>query len=258
MQAVLMQRAGKDVHDFKYEWLHTLNLNYGLMEDVEIGAQFGYRQLRSIFVDDIRPAFVGSEDRPSDGVSDMQLSGRWRLMHDPFELYVLAGVGIPIGQTNNHDLLGRRYEPEFQPCSGGWSSSVGFGLAKSWGPLSGRFEAQETLRFEGQHEYKFGDVTALRLGASYQLPLPSSLPPVTVSSDLLTTFYEPDVDHGETIGAHRAKLLFWVPGISFEPIHGLSVNITAPLPVMQNWAQHQKIDYAVQISIAYTFSLLGR
>ena len=40
---------------------------------------------------------------------------------------------------------------------------------------------------------------------------------------------QPDVDHGEHIGAHRAKLLFWIPGISFEPIHGLSVNITAPL-----------------------------
>jgi hypothetical protein len=257
LEAVLMHRQGKHVHDFSREWNYNVGLTYAATNDLEISAQIGYRDLRSVFVDDVRPAFVGSHDRDSSGIGDTELGVRWRLLRDPLDVYVLAEVGIPTGETHEKDLLGRRFEPEFQPGSGGWSTNLGFGVAKAWGSFSARFEAAHTLHFEGERDYEFGDSTNLRFGTFYCLTLPQPWPAIVFSSDWLAQFNEPDIDRGEVLGGHRAKLLYWIPGISFEPMRGLSVSVTAPLPVHQHWVQHQELDYVVQLSVSYTFPLTG-
>lgn len=253
LQAVLMGRQGKHVHDFSQEWLYHISLAYGATDDIELSASVGFRDLSSVFIDDSRPAYVGSHDSDSAGLGDLELGVRWRWQREPYEVYLIADVGIPTGDTGNRDRLGRRFEPEFQPGSGGWSTSLGIGIAKQWGPWSAHFEAQHTLRFEGEHDYEFGDSTQLRLGGSYQLPLEVDWPKVVLLGDVVAQFNEPDVDNGVTLGGHRAKLLFLVPGIAVQPNASWTYSITAPIPVYQDWALHQEIDYSIRFSVGYSF-----
>ncbi len=253
LQAVLLGRQGKHVHDFSQEWLYHVTLAYGATDDVELSFSVPFRDLRSVFTDDSRPAFVGSHDSDSSGLGDLELGVRWRLQREPYEFYLIADVAMPTGDTGNRDRLDRRFEPEFQPGSGGWSTSLGFGIAKQWGPWSAHFEAQHTLRFEGEHDYEFGDSTQLRLGGSYQLPLDVEWPKVVLLGDVVAQFNEPDVDKGVTLGGHRAKLLFLVPGIAVQANSNWTFSITAPIPVYQDWALHQEIDYSVRFSVGYSF-----
>lgn len=253
LQAVLMDRQGKHVHDFSQEWFYHVTLTYAATDDVELSVSVPFRDLTSVFIDDSRPALVGSHDKGSSGLGDVELGARWRFLRDPVELYLITGVGIPTGDTHNRDRLGRRFESEFQPGSGGWSTTVGLGIAQQWGPWSAHLEAQHTLRFEGERDYEFGDSTQLSLGGSYQLPPREGRPNVVLLGDLLAQFNEPDVDRGAIQGGHRAKLLFLVPGLALQWAEGVTVSVTAPIPIYQDWALHQEIDYSIRFSIGFSF-----
>lgn len=253
MDAALKGRRGKHLHNFSQEWMHHIGLVYGLTDDLEVSASLAFRELRSVFIDDSRPAFIGSHDNNSSGLGDLELDMRWRVLRDPFELYLIAGVGIPTGDTHNKDMLGRRFEPEFQPGTGGSSTTLGLGMAKIWDRWKVHFEVQHTLKFEGERDYEFGDSTQLRFGGTYQLPLPQSYPPIVLMGDVIAQFNEPDVDRGLIIGGHRAKILYLVPGIAGQLVPNLTWSVTAPIPVAQDWAFHQEIDYSIRFSVGYSF-----
>lgn len=253
LEAVLLDRQGRHVHNFSQEWFYHVSLAFGATDDLELSVSVPFRDLRSVFIDDERPALIGSHDSDSSGLGDVEVGARWRLMRDPFELYLIADVGIPTGDTHNRDRLGRRFEPEFQPGSGGWSTTLGMGVAKQRGPWSAHFEAHHTLRFKGERDYEFGDSTQLRLGGSYQLPLRKDWPALILLGDVIAQFNEPDVDRGVTLGGHRAKLLFLVPGIAIQPSPNLTFTVTAPIPVYQDWTFHQEIDYSIRFSIGFSF-----
>jgi len=107
--------------------------------------------------------------------------------------------------------------------------------------------------FEGERDYEFGDSTQLTLGGSYQLPPREGWPGVIVLGEVLAQFNEPDVDRGVIQGGHRAKLLFLVPGIAVQLRDGVTMSVTAPIPVYQDWALHQEIDYSIRFSLGFSF-----
>ncbi len=253
LEAVLLSKQDRHLHDFAQERFYHLSLSYGVTDDLEAGLTLPYRDLRSIFIDTSRPAYIGDHDADSAGFGDVEFDLRWRLVRDPVEFYLLAGVAMPTGERNNEDRLGRQYEVEFQPGTGAWKTTVGLGVARHWGRTSLHFEATHAMSEEGSQEYTIGDSTQIRFGGTWAPPLPENVPPIVLFGDILAQFNEPDVDNGETVGGHRAKLLYLVPGISFEPVERLSISVYAPIPVAQDWADHQEIDYSVRFSVGYSF-----
>lgn len=183
-----MDCEGKHVHDFSQEWFYHVSLAYGVTNNIELSLSLPFRDLRSAFIDDARPAFIGSHDKDSAGIGDLEIGARWRWQKEPYELYLITEVDIPTVETHNRDRLRRRFESEFQPSSGGWSVTLGLGIAKQQGLWSSHFEALHTLKFEGERDYEYGDSTQIRLGGSYQLAGSEGQSSVVLLGDIIAQF----------------------------------------------------------------------
>ena len=162
---------GRSVHSMDYLFSSSLSLGYGLTDDLTFSARIPYMKRSNIREGELTgdgDTEVGQHGS-SDGLGDLVLLGKWRVMKEPVEISPILGVKFPTGDTHEKDRSGARFETEHQPGSGSWDGLFGLALTKHAGKWTWSASGLYTLVTQGAQDTNLGDRAILGIGAAYRL-----------------------------------------------------------------------------------------
>lgn len=243
----------------RYSLLETIELAYGLTDDLQLGVSFGYYQ-----ADDLREGHIHGDGSYGyhnygdiGGPTDPWLSAKYRVLkHRGGHLAVLGGVKFPLGDDDEFGNGGRRsLEPSLQPGSGAFDYMVGVAYSR-WltSHLSLDTSAQYTFRTRHDH-YEIGDRYDMGTALSYRLTEASSdFPQWSVVMEGNLRDLQKNDEGGSKVPNSGGTAYFLSPGVRLGLCDGLTLRLAVPVPVIQELNdEQQETDYKVTTGVTYAF-----
>ncbi len=228
----------------------TLAWQLGLRHDLQVGVALP-------FVSHDR-AGIGL-DADADGVSDIDILGKWRFyrfdaLGVALNVSVIGALSLPTGD-DDVTAGGARLEPELQPGSGGFDPALGIGVTHE--PERWRFNAAGLYRWRTDTDTdgaRLGDELVCELAAGNRFWL-EPYPGPFMRLDVIGRYYHegrsrlqgPLADSG---GARATLGLNW----AFRPRPALDLQLGVEFPFWQDVHGTQLgDDWAVDMTIGYRF-----
>ena len=246
---------GGHLHGTIDEWFIIQRIGYEISADLGVGVSQNFRRLRDRNVTD--PLNQGVEQK-AQGFGDIVLDIKYRFMRQgdtfPVDLSVYANIKAPTGENDERDPFGVLFDTHDQPGSGSWDGGMGIVASRRWGRWSASGSFGFSIRGEGDREFKSGDSVRLTLSAGRQL-LPECWGWKMDANLGVSGIYEYEGrDMGEVDRNHGGKFVVVEPSIAVHPINRLTLTVSAPLPVYQEFnGTHQKQAYGIQFNIGVRF-----
>jgi hypothetical protein len=217
--------------------IETASISYGVCDSFQLGASFGY-YWGSNFVDAESDGMGGAESATADpdGITDLWLSGKFRLMHGSAgHLAAIGAVKFPVGDDDEKLSNGEPLEPSSQPSSGAFDYQLGLAYSRY---LSSRVtldaSAAYTLRTE-HDEFQVGDRADAGIACAYRFTEDvRSFPNVSVSLELLGVWLDKDEDGGVANENSGGETLYVAPGARVRFDEHIAFAIAPAFPLAQD------------------------
>jgi hypothetical protein len=257
-QAEAAQRAlQSDGFDaINHAFLNTVSAAYGLASDLQVGATIGYYS--GIEFVSAEPDGMGGVDEGTAnprGLTDLWLSGKWRVMHgEPGNLALMFGLKLPTGKDDVLLSNGEPLEPSSQPGTGAVDGQLGIAYSRF---LTSRvtLDASFAYTLRGTHDdFQVGDRMDAGLAFAYRLTESvKQFPNFSVSAELVDVWIGKDDDAGVKNENSGGNTLYLGPGFRtrFSPNVALSVGAGIPIAQALNGDQ---VETTVKASAALSFS----
>lgn len=261
--------ADEDVHSTGSLLSPSINIAYGITDDLTVGASLPYVERN-----DIRAAHnnagVGEVEFAGDssGVSDLTLFGQYRFFqNDTVDIAVIAGIKIPTGDSNEREAEGELFETEHQPGSGSWDPFAGIAFNRKFERAGISANVLYTFTTEGDQQTELGDIFNYNFALSYRAISPEDghdhhqhqhalniLDYVDLALELNGDVREQTEISGEEEDHSGGHTLYLSPGIRVGLGHRWSVYTSFGLPIINDYHGWQsEPDYRIIGGLSITF-----
>lgn len=238
--------------------LATLSLAYGVTEDFQLGASWGWYQGQDFIDAEFDSGAGTTESAKADpaGMTDLWINAKYRVLRgEPGNLALLAGVKLPTGKDDEQLDDGEELEPSSQPGSGSvdWQGGVAWSRFLT---SNVTIDASALYTLRTPHErFAVGDrmdagvAVAWRLTDSIQ-----QFPQVSVFAEANVVWLGKDEDDGAKNGNSGGTTLYLTPGarVRFSP--AVSLTIAPSFPVVQDLNGEQvETRYKVAATLDFSF-----
>ena len=235
----------------------STSLTYGVTDDLQVGALWGY-YWGDNFIDATSNGMGGAESGTvdPDGLTDLWLSSKWRIMKGaPGNLSLIGGVKFPVGKDNIHLSNGELLEPSSQPGSGAFDFQLGAAYSRFLtSNLTIDASAIYTLRTE--HDgFKVGDRLDFGAALAYRLTEDiKQFPNVSVFGEVLGVVLQKDDDHGDLNPNSGGTTVYLSPGVRVRFNPKVALTLASAFPVLQDLKGDQiKTEYKVAATLSFSF-----
>lgn len=242
--AIVERSGGDHVHydSLDYAILTTLDLQYGLVADFQIGAQIGYyrgEKFREAHLHEDGDAEIHQAN--VDGLTDLWLTAKWRILKGaPGHLSLMGGVKIPVGDDNERFSEGDLVEPSSQPGTGAWDFRLGVAYSRY---LTARLtlDASATYTFRTEHDdFKVGDRLDAGLALNWRLTESiRAYPQWSVFAEVLYIWIGRDQEGGEDQRNTGGSFVFVQPGLRVRFTENFALVGAVAVPVCQELYEDQ-------------------
>ncbi len=235
-------------------FITSLELSYGLLEDLQINLGIGY--------------FVGhdflSADREDDGsvsiaharptgFTDLPLTLKYRLLKGkPGNLAVIAGVKFPTGRTNVHLTNAGLLSPTDQPGTGAFDYLLGLAYSRF---LTSHLtiDASALYTFRSRHnDFRVGDRFDAGLAFAYRLTESiKKFPQFSVFAELNDVYLARDTDGNAKDPNSGSNTVYFTPGGRVRFNSHLALTVAPSFPIFEHLNGNQG---EVRVKLAATLS----
>lgn len=238
----------RDVHGLNHEEFYLMTLGRGVTDDFDLALSIPIVSKTFGQIDDHDA--LGRKEH-SDGLGDVRLTGKWRLLKSDWQLALLVGAKFPTGETSNRDKSNAKIETELQPGSGSWDGDFGVVLSrtldKGWF-FSTSFEY--FLKGEGATDRKLGDVFRYSAGVSKAVNEHIHL----VLETNVEWALKDRARNDDRVFDSGGTSIFLTPGIDIAVTDQWMVYVAAPVPVFQDLGgEHEEIKFSLLAGTSYRF-----
>jgi hypothetical protein len=258
-------KAGSHFDTVDRTFLYTVDIGYGVTDDLTVGASIGWFEAINFRQADFGHGHGhghGHDDEVEilranpDGITDLWLFSKYRFFRGPQGHYaVLAGVKFPTGVDDRKNTAGEKLEPVDQPGSGSYDFLTGLAysrwITKDWTLDT---NIQYIYRTEGSRNFKIGDRMDWNIATAYQVIPVNKYPNVAPVGEINVRYLFRDEEDGRKERNSGGTTVFLSPGVRIGITPRFGIGISAPFPVFQNLhGVQQKTDFKVAVAIGYIF-----
>lgn len=230
--------AAGDIDVLDHSLLHGVSLAYGVAENVQFSASFGYYSASGGGTFRYDPEGGGlsrSTNRPA-GLTDLWINGKWAFYKGPAGRFAFfGGVKFPTGEKEVRDSNGDAVDFASTPGSGAMDFMGGFGYS-TYLTTQLTLDASASHTFRGAyHDYRLGGRTEASVALGWRFT--ENIRTFPQSSGFLELNYRNSGKvkvQGEQDDNSGGTALFVSPGFRFGFSPRISVSLAAQLPVGQS------------------------
>jgi hypothetical protein len=245
-----------DLHSAAWSAEFFVGVSYGVTDRFTVSLSVPFELLhgfRAGEFDGINPAEVVSADSIS-GLGDATLLGKYRLLVDPVELAVLAGIKMPTGNTSQRDDNGDPLEPDHQPGSGSWDPLLGAAVARQFEAITIGASVLYRITSRGRHDFTPGQQILVAVKGEVQLLGLGTFPRLYGSLELSEQFTAKDKDLNVTNHDTGGSIVGLGFGLRLRATEKLTVATTVTIPLYQGlYGEQHKERYEILFGTAYDF-----
>ena len=249
--------VGGDFDALHRGYITTVDVAYGLTNDLQLGASIGYFKgedfiSSSLQDDDSIDTGFGNPD----GLTDLTLTAKYRFYRGPLGSFsVLGGVKAPTGRNDVTLSNGERLSPTDQPGTGTWDVPVGIAWSRFLtSKLTADASAMYTVRTRA-HGFQVGDRLDVGAALAYRITEQiDQFPQVSVFGEALMVFLQKDRDNGESDPNSGSATVYLSPGLRLRFTKNLAFTVAPAFPVFQQVNGDQgKVEFKTSISMSLSF-----
>lgn len=255
-QAEARANVGGDFDALDHGFLTTVSAAYGVIENFQLGAGFGYfvgNDFLSASSDNGQTTF--GRVNPT-GFTDLAVTGKYRVLQgQPGNLSLIAGVVFPTGtdhvRLDNRELL----SPTDQPGTGRWSIPFGLGYSRFLTPqITVDASVLYTYRFE-ENAFKVGDRIDAGIALAYRLTRSiKAFPQFSAFVEANNVYLLHDEDHGVRDPNSGSDTLYLTPGLRVRFNPTIALTVAPSFPVFEHLNGDQgRVDYKLAASLSFAF-----
>jgi hypothetical protein len=252
-QAIARAQQGGDFDALKRGFITTLDIAYGVIDDLQVGGSIGYFAGQG-FISSDAGGNVGTGD--PNGLTDMVLLGKYRFMKgEPGNLALVFGVKLPTGRDDFKLNNGERLSPTDQPGTGAIDIPVGLGYSRFLTPqVTVDASVLYTVRTE-HDDFKVGNRFDAGLAVSYRVtPNIKDFPQFSVFGEALFVHLDKDKENGEADSNSGSDTLYLSPGVRVRINPNMAVTVAPAFPVLQEDNGNQgRVDFKLSITLSFSF-----
>jgi len=238
--------------------LANLSLNFGITDDIQVGASLGWYWGDNFIDAHFDPAEGHAHSSTADpsGLTDLWVTGKFRVMKgENGHLSFLAGVKLPTGKDDETLADGELLEPSSQPGSGSVDYLAGVAYSR-YLTASVTLDASASYIFRTEHDgFTVGDRFDAGVAVSYRLTEDiGAFPNISVFGELAFTSLAKDEASGESNPNSGGNTLYLGPGIRARLSDSMALTVSPQFPVLQDLNGDQiESDFKVTAMLGFTF-----
>ncbi len=247
-----LHHRGRDVHGKNHEQTYSLNLGFGILDDLDIYLNTPFVSKNSIEIHD--HSNLGKKERAT-GLGDLSLQAQHKFWKKYVEAAALVGIKFPTGKTAAKRDSGDKFAPELQPGTGSWDGQFGVAISRSFKKrISTVTSVQYFLHGEGAQDHKQGDVFRYNIGTSYAVRDLGSSPNVILVTELMNEWALRDHSREEDqVFDSGGTTISFAPGVQVS-VDRFSVFLSCPIPIYQNLGgEHEEKKFEVLTGSSFSF-----
>jgi len=255
-QAIERANIGGDFDALDHGFLTTVSGAFGVMEDFQVGAGFGYfvgNDFESASVDNGVTNF--GRTNPT-GFTDLVVTGKYRVLQgQPGNLAIITGVVFPTGTDDQRLNNGEFLTPTDQPGTGRWAIPFGLGYSRFLtSQITVDASVLYTYRFE-QAGFKVGDRFDAGVALAYRITKSiKSFPQFSVFAEVNNVYLTHDEDHGVRDPNSGSDTLYVTPGLRVRFNPTMALTLAPSIPVFEHLNGDQgRVDYKIAASLSFAF-----
>jgi len=252
--AIERAREGGDFDALDRGFLTSVELSYGLVEDLQVSASVGYFVGRNFRSADAEDGTVDVATAEPTGLTDLALTAKYRVLKgQPGNLAIIGGVKFPTGRDDVHLSNSVTLSPTDQPGTGAFDFPVGVAYSRFLTPhLTVDASAIYTIRTE-HDDFQVGDRFDAGVALAYRLTESiQQFPQFSVFGELNNVWLQKDQDHGESDPNSGSDTLYFTPGLRVRFDKNTAITVAPSLPIYQELNGNQG---RVSFKLAVTFSV---
>jgi hypothetical protein len=255
-QAIERANVGGDFDALDHGFLTTVSGAYGITEDLQVGAGFGYfigNDFESASVDNGTTSF--GHANPT-GFTDLIVTGKFRVLQgQPGNLAIIVGAVFPTGTDDQRLNNGEYLTPTDQPGTGRWAIPFGLGYSRFLtSQITVDASVLYTYRFE-QAGFKVGDRFDAGVALAYRITKSiKSFPQFSVFAEVNNVYLTHDEDHGVRDPNSGSDTLYVTPGLRVRFNPTMALTLAPSIPVFEHLNGDQgRVDYKIAASLSIAF-----
>lgn len=215
----------------------SVGLSYGLIENLQIGAQLGYYWGQNFIDAESEDGLTAESDTVDpEGLTDLAITGKFRFLQGkPGNVSVIGGVVLPTGRDDVRlQESAALLEPSSQPGTGAVAYQIGLAYSRF---LTSRItidaSAIYTIRTE-HHGFEVGDRADLGIAIAYRLtPSIRSFPNYSVFLETTGVWLGKDKEDGESNPNSGGWTAYITPGARVRINENVALTVAPSFPVLQ-------------------------
>lgn len=238
--------------------LANLSLNYGVTDDLQIGAAIGWYWGDNFIDAHFDPADGHAHSATADpsGLTDLWITAKYRVMKgEDGHLSLLGGIKLPTGEDGELLSDGEPLEPSSQPGSGSWDFLAGVAYSRFLtSHLTLDASASYTFRTEA-NDFKVGDRFDAGLAINWRLTdAIDTFPNISLFGEIAFTTLMKDESAGVANENSGGSTLYLAPGVRARINSTMALSVAPQFPVWQDLNGEQvETDYKVTALLSLTF-----
>jgi hypothetical protein len=243
--------------DLDHGFLTSVDLTYGVVENLQIGANIGYFAGNEFLsADQTSPGVIETASTNPDGLTDLTLTAKYRFLQgQPGNLAVITGVILPTGRNNvrlnNGELLG----PTDQPGGGRFGIPVGLGYSRF---LTARITLDASVLYTHRFEkdnFQIGDRLDTGVAVAYRLTESiKQFPQFSVFAELNDVLLFQDQVNGIDDPQSGSNTIYLTPGARARFTPHAALTIAPSFPLIQDVNGDQgKVDFKLAVTLSFSF-----
>ena len=230
-----------DLHGTDWTAEIFVGLSYGVTDRLTVSLSVPFEIIHGFKAgefDGVNPAEVVEANSIS-GLGDPTLLGKFRLLDNPVELAVLAGIQIPLGNTRQRADDGEVLEPDHQPGSGSWNPLLGVAVARQFESFTLGASVLYRITSRGRHEFTPGQQILVAVKIETQLLGLGTFPRLYGSLELSEQFTAKDKEGEVTNHDTGGSIIGLGFGLRLRATERLTFGGTVTIPLYQGLTGEQ-------------------
>lgn len=231
-EAGAIASAQGDFDGLDRAWLSTLTASWGLRDDFQLSASLGVYSADGFVSAEDNGGTVETDSGDFLGLGDLWLDAKWRVHQDARgSLSLLAGLKLPIGETEAELDGGGVPHPSDQPSSGAFDARLGIAGTH---PFGERWQIDGSVLYTARTEdadFQVGNRLDVGVALGWR---PASVERSTLTLGLLGSLLSKDQEDGMDMQDSGGDTLYLAPGLRTLFGERWALTCSAAFPLVQD------------------------
>ena len=247
-----LHHQGHDAHAKTHEEFYHFGLGANITDRISLLAELPYVVRHALEVDDHE--HLGERQR-SEGFGDLSLTGIFKLLKGENDFIgPVAGIKFPTGRTSEKNKQSEKFEPELQPGSGSFDTTLGAAYQYQLSRIVFHGNVLYAIRTKGAQEFRYGNLFSSYNYADFLMNPKSKYFQSKVGIVSVYQIESHQQSHGEKAVDSGGVTLLLGPEISVQGNDHVSIFGNFLFPAYQNLGGvHQEIQYVWNGGVKISF-----